>query len=247
MKWLEPLVVRLAGRAHLESTIPMIIAKLNQDEDGSKNSAAEVLYEQCEEALIRIGTPAVVHAIGEAFCTAQPNFRYHARGPLTHIHYDKAVETCIKLLEQENEDEHRIELAFTLLGQFAAEGIEIARQLVLDHEGDIGVEPLRYCLLETCTLTGERFPEYEEWSAVGRDEIDDDWDDPSDYEDAPSSPLSIALGDLIGTKPTEMNTPLPMMPVSTPYRRPESQPRVGRNDRCPCGSGKKFKNCCIGS
>jgi len=26
-------------------------------------------------------------------------------------------------------------------------------------------------------------------------------------------------------------------------RRP---PRVGRNDPCPCGSGKKFKKCCLG-
>lgn len=22
--------------------------------------------------------------------------------------------------------------------------------------------------------------------------------------------------------------------------------KVGRNDPCPCGSGKKFKNCCLG-
>ncbi|MDZ7820465.1 MAG: SEC-C metal-binding domain-containing protein [Candidatus Marinimicrobia bacterium] len=27
-----------------------------------------------------------------------------------------------------------------------------------------------------------------------------------------------------------------------PVRR--SQPKVGRNDPCPCGSGKKYKNCC---
>ena len=26
------------------------------------------------------------------------------------------------------------------------------------------------------------------------------------------------------------------------YRR--EQPKVGRNDPCPCGSGKKYKNCC---
>lgn len=26
------------------------------------------------------------------------------------------------------------------------------------------------------------------------------------------------------------------------YRRPD--PKVGRNDPCPCGSGKKFKKCC---
>jgi len=28
----------------------------------------------------------------------------------------------------------------------------------------------------------------------------------------------------------------------TPYRR--TQPKVGRNDPCPCGSGKKYKKCC---
>ena len=27
--------------------------------------------------------------------------------------------------------------------------------------------------------------------------------------------------------------------------RDEGVPRVGRNEPCPCGSGKKFKNCCI--
>ncbi|MDO9534830.1 MAG: tetratricopeptide repeat protein [Bacillota bacterium] len=27
-----------------------------------------------------------------------------------------------------------------------------------------------------------------------------------------------------------------------PYRRPE--PKVGRNEPCPCGSGKKYKKCC---
>jgi preprotein translocase subunit SecA len=28
-----------------------------------------------------------------------------------------------------------------------------------------------------------------------------------------------------------------------PYRRPG--PKTGRNDHCPCGSGKKFKQCCL--
>ena len=33
-------------------------------------------------------------------------------------------------------------------------------------------------------------------------------------------------------------------PISQPYVRPE--PKVGRNDPCPCGSGKKCKKCCGG-
>jgi uncharacterized protein len=35
----------------------------------------------------------------------------------------------------------------------------------------------------------------------------------------------------------------PVPPGSRPYQR--STPRVGRNDPCPCGSGKKFKKCCL--
>lgn len=36
-------------------------------------------------------------------------------------------------------------------------------------------------------------------------------------------------------------------PVLIPMGRtaPASAPRVGRNDPCPCGSGKKFKKCCL--
>ena len=28
---------------------------------------------------------------------------------------------------------------------------------------------------------------------------------------------------------------------------PASAPKVGRNDPCPCGSGKKHKKCCLGN
>jgi preprotein translocase subunit SecA len=37
----------------------------------------------------------------------------------------------------------------------------------------------------------------------------------------------------------------PAAPVRPPFRRPQSLnfAGVGRNDICPCGSGKRFKNC----
>jgi uncharacterized protein len=34
----------------------------------------------------------------------------------------------------------------------------------------------------------------------------------------------------------------PLYELQTPYRR--ETPKVGRNDPCPCGSGKKYKRCC---
>jgi uncharacterized protein YecA (UPF0149 family) len=34
------------------------------------------------------------------------------------------------------------------------------------------------------------------------------------------------------------------LPVRLPWRRPI--PKIGRNEACPCGSGRKFKKCCLG-
>ena len=32
--------------------------------------------------------------------------------------------------------------------------------------------------------------------------------------------------------------------IKPPITQPEKQKKVGRNDPCPCGSGKKYKRCC---
>jgi SEC-C motif-containing protein len=32
----------------------------------------------------------------------------------------------------------------------------------------------------------------------------------------------------------------------TPFTVVRSAPKTGRNDPCPCGSGKKYKHCCLG-
>jgi hypothetical protein len=52
--------------------------------------------------------------------------------------------------------------------------------------------------------------------------------------------LSTPRGAFDGKTPTEMLSGM-QGKVET-FRREE--PRVGRNDPCPCGSGKKFKKCC---
>ncbi|MCW5551890.1 MAG: DUF1186 domain-containing protein [Verrucomicrobiae bacterium] len=66
-----------------------------------------------------------------------------------------------------------------------------------------------------------------------RDENEDTgpWDDDEgiDQEARPD--------DAFGLPPGE----LPHIPAPTPYLAP---PKIGRNDPCPCGSGKKYKKCC---
>jgi hypothetical protein len=50
-------------------------------------------------------------------------------------------------------------------------------------------------------------------------------------------------------RPEEDRLPRPAMAAKVPVRdRPIHKPNrvVGRNDPCPCGSGEKFKKCCLG-
>ena len=75
-----------------------------------------------------------------------------------------------------------------------------------------------------------RLPEREAWQeALSREwgadpDIDDDsldnpYDGPDDLEDAPEYALDRIFAD--------------------------PKVKIGRNDPCPCGSGKKFKKCCL--
>jgi hypothetical protein len=50
-------------------------------------------------------------------------------------------------------------------------------------------------------------------------------------------------------EPPKAQAPLPPPPAPPPesYTAPKPfvrQPKIGRNDPCPCGSGKKYKKCC---
>jgi preprotein translocase subunit SecA len=54
-----------------------------------------------------------------------------------------------------------------------------------------------------------------------------------------------------GMMPEDMDDPSMMMQQELPPQEPEIQvtyyreePKVGRNEPCPCGSGKKYKKCC---
>ncbi len=317
MKWMEPLVVQLAGQAHLDSTLPLVINKLMGDGD-------DVLNAECATALARFGTPAVLHAVAEAFPRADRHFRLYATNPLENIdtprrspphfeltrysdcvlrlvlrvhgqrfsihasmtlgpachrqanssgfrvnhrksksrrpqfvvviseecqniHSDLAVATCLNLLGHEEDEMIQRGLAHAVLSQFAPEGIEAARKLLMGRELDIEGRGLRDHLLETCALVGERFPEYDEWLAAAKTEKEEHRKRVKELEDDPNGMLLFALEKLTGKKAADVPRANPLLPPTPPptlTRQSDRRQKVGRNDPCPCGSGKKFKKCC---
>src|SRR5262249_2212602 len=126
---------------------------------------------------------------------------------------------------------------------------EAARRLLVGRELDFEVRNLRTWLLETCTFMGERFPEYDQWLAEEKAEKAEHWKQVKELESDPMRLMMYALGRLAGNKPADAGKAVP--PAPAPAKPPLVQPakvvsrqKVGRNDPCPCGSGKKFKKCC---
>jgi len=70
---------------------------------------------------------------------------------------------------------------------------------------------------------GDEWDEDEDWYE------EDEWDEDDEEDEWDAGPRRLSALNGNNLAPTE------------PYRAPET---VGRNDPCPCGSGKKYKKCC---
>jgi uncharacterized protein YecA (UPF0149 family) len=88
---------------------------------------------------------------------------------------------------------------------------------------------VRTDLLTACKVLGERVPEFDEWTEAAKNDTEfrKNW-----YKEM------TRLDELELNDAEEIDEP----PPDTIVRHAH----VGRNDPCPCGSGKKFKKCCLG-
>jgi SEC-C motif-containing protein len=79
---------------------------------------------------------------------------------------------------------------------------------------------------------------FEEGDGDVEDEGDEDFEDESDedLDDEFEEVLSERFKDTVPFVPDAADY------GDTPFRR--SSPKIGRNEPCPCGSGKKHKKCC---
>ena len=155
MGWLEPLIVRLAGAMQLDSAIPLLIERLDD-----KNV---MVADESITALIRIGTHVGVQAIADQWANSDTGFRAAASDVLENIRTDLCAENCLRFFTVEKDRFTRMSLAYAVLSQFIAEGVEPVRQLVFGHDEVNGIDDIRYCLVAACTIMGVFFPEYERW------------------------------------------------------------------------------------
>jgi hypothetical protein len=230
MTWLEIFLVMLAGEMRLERAIPLVVKKLHE--------CGEVLSERCVEALGKIGTDAAAVAVTEGWQDAEWDYRLYATSALDKIHSDTTVRKCLELLPHDKELDIRTKLADALLSQYAGEGIEPVREMVQRRAYDSMCSDLMRKLVAVSTALGVTFPEYPIWKREAEERLakqERRMKEMQGFLQAPAKPApppkpAPARDDYLERKPA-------------PFLRTDKQ--VGRNDPCPCGSGKKFKKCCM--
>ena len=212
--WMELFMVRLAGEMRLDAAVPHIIDKLREADEH-----ADLLFEEAERALVQIGTDAAVEGAATLFSNGDWIRRMNGCHVLQHVHSDLAVGKALELLPHEEDATIKACLAQALTSQFAYEGIEPVRQVVLEDNYDKSLTDLRLDLIVATTLMEVELAEKEQWRA----EVEKDREKREKQVRFHAEP------------PDEEEYEPP----------PPPKKKVGRNDPCPCGSGKKFKKCCM--
>ena len=62
--------------------------------------------------------------------------------------------------------------------------------------------------------------------------------------DTPQIPVELDGGELPPDAPYAEGGAMPELPPEIDLTYHNDAPQIGRNDPCPCGSGKKYKKCC---
>jgi hypothetical protein len=245
LSWLEGFAVQIAGRMRHEAAVPMILHKMHR--------GGEWLNEQCLKALGWIGTDTVVEQIAGDFASGDWSCRLYTCGALERIHSDLNVRTIINLFRTEEDEDIRLWLATAAMADFSEESV----QLVLDHaelRGHSEWPPLRDDVVAVATLMDIPFRELDRWRWESEQEsarLDRLYDEPrrgtalrEESEDPDLVPVGFpdphqSLKRILG----DDYDPLQAGAMKGTIRQPTV--RVGRNDPCPCGSGKKYKQCCL--
>jgi len=254
--WMQAAATILAGHLQLPAAVPRLVERLEADVD----SDGQWYCYKCVDALVRIGTDDVVRAVAERFPSASWDFRSVSSRVFEAIHSQCSIEMGQELLRSEKDDTLSSYLADSLLFQFDSAAIEPARDLILRGRCDDQEEQLIRRLVAASTLMNVPVPELEPWReraraalAQHRQELEeelnedgrlpDDWD--SDFEalenewgdsDDLDDELDEFDDDELGFDDELDDDVRPIV---------HGDPKVGRNDPCPCGSGKEFKKCCM--
>ncbi len=189
-------------------------------------------YEAATKLLAQIGGQQVLNRLLHEFAARKGKFRCHLLRVISAMHTADAERALIELIRSGELAEDEVNTAAQeLVDLFTTDGIELLCDLVRAGRYDPGLSDLREDVLILGKAVGVAIPEQEAWQQQTE----------ADHAARRAmSPLQ-RMGSLLrGPSTAEQATP----PLAAACPMPRSA-EVGRNDPCPCGSGKKYKKCCL--
>jgi hypothetical protein len=225
--WLEIFLVDLAGHRRVACAVPALVAKYTIDTD--------YLLERTTEALVRINDPEAASLVHRAFPTASWTYRLFSSSVLGRIRHPAAEDALLDLMAQREDSEEQTWLALSLCHLYSERGVDAVVRLIHD-----GYDQM-YCSLEEELLgilpvLGIKLPEMATW----RREIQE-----AERERARRCAERDAIAKRARVVPRHDKLSARPLPAPRSETAPGPPDRVGRNDPCPCGSGRKFKHCCM--
>lgn len=229
--WKVGLMIQLAGRLRCEDSLPLLLSKFSLDWDWYND--------QISYAIQAIGTPTIHQAVAEYYQGKPWHTRLYLTSVLENIHYDGAAEKIFPLIASESDDGLRVQLAAAMTAQFdefsIAPASEIYRENPRDPERMVIIENL-YAL---ACIADVDLPKKEAWGRIIESEIQRIRD--LDLERLVSPTQRNQTAEPQQNKNAKLNSPSLMRQLDSET----SSKKPGRNDPCFCGSGKKYKKCCL--
>jgi uncharacterized protein YecA (UPF0149 family) len=229
LSYLETFLTELVGQMRLEAAAPILVRRIKVSQ------ARDLIWEDTQDALARIASPATVPLLTDDWDQADEDLKLFTTGVLGKIHTDDAVTQGLRFLAIEEAEDRKTWLILALFEQFASETIEPISQVIREGSYDESIADLKRPLTAVSTLLGISTEELKQWKVEGEREHQQAVERLRRYEryQTLSPPLP----------PAPRYEPPPQTYKQMPFI--STKKHVGRNDPCPCGSGKKFKNCCI--
>jgi len=214
---------QLAGELKLEAAVPSLCGFLGAEDD--------LLPVKAAEALVRIGTPSVIAALTERYSSAsERDYRLFASDVFGKIKLPESETALLSLLPAEEDITFATKLADALCELGSAQGFPLVLRMVEEGYAD-GYLNLTQSLYAFCVISNTEHPLLPEWKReLEAEERRLAKLDRQSSRMMKESNRGTGGQQVFGVKaPPHVNTN-----------------KVGRNDPCPCGSGKKYKKCCGG-
>ncbi len=250
--WQELFCVDVAGEMRLADATSMLLDKL-KTEDG------DLLWDVAADALVRIGDEGVVNAIAGRFDRDGWGFQLSTASIVGRIKRLESQAALMKLLPAQSDlgVVAAIVLALVDLGPTDPETLATLRAIERGGGYDRMTLHLDEELLSLAVITGCELPEAPEWRkrieenrsrwAMGTSNVDQlirptQFLAPSTLHAAPLMPSLAGGATSPGGAAVARRPPARKPSGALPFRN--ANPKLGRNDPCRCGSGKKYKKCC---